>query len=139
MGARAARRHTAAMPSSHPPSVYFVEDSPLVLERLERMAALAGARCVGHAAGADEAVRGILAARPDLVFLDLNLAQGTGIDVLRALRLEAPLTNVYMLSNFAQPAYRQLALRLGARGFFDKTTEIGRVVDLITERAAAPH
>jgi DNA-binding NarL/FixJ family response regulator len=139
MGRRAARRQTAAMTPSHPPRVYFVEDSPLVLERLERMATLAGAHCVGHAAGAVEAVRGILAAHPDLVFLDLNLAQGTGIDVLRSLRQEAPLTDVYMLSNFAEPAYRQLAERLGARGFFDKTTEIGRVVDLIAARAAALH
>ena len=61
------------------------------------------------------------------------------LDVLRAMRLEAPLIDIYMLSNFAEPAYRQLAERLGARGFFDKTTEIGRVVDLITARAAAPH
>lgn len=127
------------MQSSHPVRVFFVEDSPLVLERLEHMAQLAGARAVGHAAGADEAVRGILAAHPDLVFLDLNLAQGTGLDVLRALRLEAPRIDVYMLSNYAEPAYRQLALRLGARGFFDKTNEFGRVMDLITARAAALH
>lgn len=139
MGRRAARRHTAAMPTNHPVRVYFVEDSPLVLERLEHMVELAGARTVGHASGAQEAVRGILAEHPDIVLLDLNLAQGTGLDVLRALRLEAPLIDVYMLSNYAVPAYRQLAERLGARGFFDKTTEFGRVIDLIAARAAARH
>ena len=136
MGRRGAPPQTGGMPANHPLRVYLVEDSAPVLERLQHMVQAAGARAVGHAAGADEAVRGILAERPDLVLLDLNLAQGTGLDVLRALRLEAPLIDVYVLSNYALAPYRELAAHLGARGYFDKTNEYGRVMDLITTRAA---
>jgi len=47
-----------------------------------------------------------------------------------------------MLSNFASEPYRRHAERLGASGFFDKTTEFERVRDVLAQRAAtavAPH
>ena len=42
-----------------------------------------------------------------------------------------------MLSNYVAAPYRELAERLGAREFFDKTSELERVRRVITERAAA--
>ncbi|HLB17365.1 MAG TPA: response regulator [Burkholderiales bacterium] len=117
--------------------VFLVEDSPLVCERLEAMfASIAGTTTIGHAAGADEAVRKILSARPDAVVLDLNLAQGSGFDVLRAVHEQAPEIDVYVLSNFSGEPYRRRAERLGARGFFDKTIEFERVRDTLAARAA---
>jgi DNA-binding NarL/FixJ family response regulator len=118
--------------------VFLVEDSPLVCERFEAMlAAIPGATTIGRAAGADEAIEKILAARPDAVVLDLKLAQGSGFDVLRAVHEEAPEIDVYVLSNFADEPYRRRAERLGARGFFDKTIEFERMCDTLADRAAA--
>ena len=120
--------------------VFIVEDSAIVRERLEEMVSgVAGARTVGHASGADDAVREILAGKPDVVVLDLKLAQGSGFDVLRALRGRAPETDVYMLSNFATEPYRRLAAQLGAREFFDKSSEFGRVREIIAARAVQQH
>lgn len=117
--------------------VYVVEDSPLVRERLEAMlATIEGARSVGHAGGAEEAIRGILAEHPDAVVCDLRLAQGSGFDVLRAVRDAAPEIDVYMLTNFAAEPYRRLAARLGAREFFDKSTEFERVRAALAARVA---
>ena len=120
--------------------IYLVEDSVPVRERLKAMLeAIPGTRVVGHAEGAREAVRGILATRPDLVLCDLNLKQGTGFEVLRALREQAPEIDCYMLSNFATGPYRRLAAELGARDFFDKSSEFERVRDLVARRAAPVH
>ena len=117
--------------------VFLVEDSPLVLERLaELLGTLPGARIVGHASRADDAIREILATRPDVVVLDMKLAQGTGFDVLTELHDKAPGIAVYMLSNFAAEPYRRQAERLGARGFFDKTTDFERVRDAVAQRTA---
>ena len=117
-------------------TVYLVEDSPLVSERLlEMLDATPGARVVGVATGADEAIRDILAEHPDVVLLDIQLAQGSGFDVLRALSAQAPEIDVYMLSSSTSDPYRHLAARLGARGFFDKATEFARV----REAVARPH
>lgn len=133
MAGVAARHHTGGMPTRN---VYLVEDSPLVSERLlEMLESVPGVRVTGRAAGADEAIREILAARPDVVVLDIRLAQGSGFDVLRTLHDRAPEIEVYMLSGFATEPYRHLAARLGARGFFDKSTEFARVRDAV----ARPH
>lgn len=129
MAGAAARRHTGGMPAR---TVYLVEDSPLVGERLlELLEAVPGVRVTGRATGADEAIREILAGRPDVVVLDIRLAQGSGFDVLRALHENAPDIEVYMLSSFASDPYRHLAERLGARGFYDKSTEFARVRDAV--------
>jgi DNA-binding NarL/FixJ family response regulator len=117
--------------------VLLVEDSPLVCERLERLvAAIPGAVTVGRASGADEAIGKILAERPDAVMLDLSLAQGSGFDVLRVLGEQAPEIDCYVLSNVCAEPYRRRAERLGARGFFDKTTEFERMRDMLAARAA---
>jgi hypothetical protein len=42
-----------------------------------------------------------------------------------------------MLSNFVAEPYRELAERLGARDFFDKSSDLERVRRVIAERAAA--
>lgn len=118
-------------------TVYLVEDSAIVRERLEAMLAqVPQARVVGHAGSAREAISDILAKRPDVVLCDLNLTQGTGFDVLRALTAQAPGIECYMLSNFATQPYRRLAAELGARDFFDKSSEFERVRDVVAKRAA---
>ncbi|OGA11599.1 MAG: hypothetical protein A3D95_07650 [Betaproteobacteria bacterium RIFCSPHIGHO2_12_FULL_69_13] len=121
-----------------PLKVYLVEDSPVLRERLEAMlATIAGARTVGYASGAEDAVRGIGEQRPDVVVLDLKLAQGSGFDVLRGLKGLSPPVDVYVLSNFATEPYRRIAAQLGARGFFDKSHEFNELRQALAERAAA--
>ena len=118
--------------------IFLVEDSAPIRERLAAMlGGIPGATLVGEADDADAAIREILATRPDIVVLDLGLAGGTsGFDVLRAVRPLAPEIDFYMLSNYAADPYRQLAERLGACDFFDKSRELGRARELIAQRAA---
>ena len=118
--------------------VFLVEDSPLVLARLKEILASApGAELVGEAGTAGEAIAGILQARPDMVFVDLNLAEGSGFDVLRALQPRLPEVDFFMLSNFATYPYRQLAERLGAKDYFDKSKDFERLRELVAQRAVA--
>jgi DNA-binding NarL/FixJ family response regulator len=119
--------------------IFLVEDSPLLRTRLtEMLGAIPGARVVGEAEHADVAIRDILAMQPDVVVLDLSLAGGTsGFEVLRAVSRQAPEIDIYMISNFVAEPYRELAERLGARDFFDKSRELERVRRVIAERAAA--
>ena len=117
--------------------IFIVDDSPLVRERLvDMLDALHGAQIVGEAGDAAAAIEQILASRPDLVLCDLNLGEGSGFDVLRAVRPQAPEVEFYMLSNISADPYRQLAGRLGARDFFDKSREFERMRGVIAQRAA---
>jgi len=118
-------------------TVFLVDDSPLVLERLEDLIEeVPGTRVVGSAGGSRDAIREILAIKPDVVLLDLTLSQGSGFDVLAAVHAREPGIDIYMLSNFSSEPYRRQAARLGARGFFDKSSEFGRVRDVVAQRAA---
>ena len=105
--------------------VFLVEDAPLLRERLEALiSSIPGANVVGHAAGAQEAVQAILGARPDVVVLDIHLTEGNGFDVMRGLNAAQFAPVIHVLTNHPLNGYRAAAERLGARGFFDKSSEI---------------
>jgi DNA-binding NarL/FixJ family response regulator len=117
--------------------VFLVEDAPLLRERLEAMLkAIPGVQTVGYAAEAEPAVEGILVAGADAVVLDIQLAKGSGFDVLRVLQSRAPQVAVYVLTNFATEGYRKAAERLGARGFFDKSHDIPLLREALAATAA---
>lgn len=124
---------TEHIPATAPVRVFVVEDSDRVRKRLDELIELAGAANAGHAGEVGPATRAILETRPDIVILDLQLADGTGFDVLRAVHDVAPEIAVYLFTNFAADPYRQLAERLGARGFIDKSREFQRVHDVIVQ------
>jgi DNA-binding NarL/FixJ family response regulator len=118
--------------------VFLVEDSSSIRERLVRLLeAIPGAQVVGEAADAEEAIAGILAMRPDVVLLDLQLTKSSGFEVLRAVHGSEPGIDFYMLSNFASEPYRRHAERLGACGFFDKTRDFDRLRELVAQRIAS--
>jgi DNA-binding NarL/FixJ family response regulator len=115
--------------------IFLVDDSELVRKRLAQMlAGVPQTHVVGEAGDVREAINEIIAAKPDLVLLDISLEHGSGFEVLKALHQLEPSIDVYMLSNFASEPYRRHALRLGARGFFDKLNEMERVRDMVAQR-----
>ena len=91
------------------------------------LATIPGAESCGHAASAAQAIAAIAAAKPDVVVLDIQLEEGNGFDVMRATRASLPQVQFYVLTNFANEAYRRKAESLGARGFFDKSREFERL------------
>ncbi|MEQ1881143.1 MAG: response regulator [Burkholderiales bacterium] len=108
--------------------VFIVEDSPIVRVRLEEMLAeIPGTFNAGHASTAGDAIRGILEAHPNVVLLDLQLAQGSGLEVLRKVRPHMPTIVYYMLSNCSPPLYRRVALELGASAYFDKSHQFAEL------------
>lgn len=117
--------------------VFVVEDSPQVRDRLlDMLDSIDGVDAIGSADRADAAVARILAERPDAVILDINLAQGSGLDVLRAVHQTAPGVEIWMHTNFADEPYRTVCRRLGAARFFDKSNDFERMRESIAARAA---
>ncbi|RZI42375.1 response regulator transcription factor [Herbaspirillum sp. HC18] len=112
--------------------VFLVEDSELILEHLRDMLAeVAGVQTVGEASTEDNAIRGIEASRPDLVILDLTLAQGSGIEVLRRTKRTLPAAKTVVLTNRVAPQYRQRCLEMGADCFLDKTRDFTQLRTLV--------
>jgi CheY-like chemotaxis protein len=119
--------------TSQPLQVYVVEDSPLVQEMLTSAVEAAGAEVDGCTGEAKTAIGDVFVLQPDLIFIDIRLASGSGLDVLKALHEHnlAPDAVKVVLTNYADDEYQKVCRRLGADAFFDKTFETPKAVELI--------
>ncbi|MBS0320878.1 MAG: response regulator transcription factor [Proteobacteria bacterium] len=119
--------------------VVLVEDSPIIRERLvESLTATGRIEVVGEADSETSAVAALSSGAWDAVILDLQLKQGTGLGVLKALSDGRPDgAKVIVLTNYAIPQYRDRSLALGADYFFDKSREYDRVRNVLEEMADA--
>jgi two-component system response regulator DevR len=114
--------------------VFVVEDSePIRARLLSMLGAMSRLEVVGYADTAPDAIAAILAARPDVVVLDIKLKAGSGIEVLQAIKRSLRDVAVIMLTNHATEAYREKCLQAGAEHFLDKTNEFEQLVPIINQ------
>ena len=83
---------------------------------------------VAEAGSFREAVSRASAVRPDLVVMDVNLGDGSGVEATRLIRAERPQTQVIMLTTYADEEALFSSIVAGAAGYVLK--EVGRT-DLI--------
>ncbi|HZQ06202.1 MAG TPA: response regulator transcription factor [Anaerolineae bacterium] len=114
--------------------VFVVEDSSLLRERLIRtLNGINGVHVSGSADTAQEAIQAIRQTQPDAIILDIRLREGTGFQVLEAVKKPSQPPLVIVLTNFAYPQYRKKYLDAGADYFFDKSNEFHQVVTVLND------
>jgi DNA-binding NarL/FixJ family response regulator len=110
--------------------VLIAEGSSSVREGFARLVSnMEGVRLVGKAQDIAEArilVRQIL---PDLAILDVGLSSGSGMDLLKQIKKDLPDCIVFMITDFPHPFYRRKCLEAGAEYFFDKFTELDKLLE----------
>lgn len=120
--------------------IFIVDDIPSMRDRLRELVQdIDGVEVVGDAGTPADAIAGILRTHPDCVLLDYQLIGGTGVEVLRAVRAQSPQIVFIVLTNHATEQHRHACLDAGARFFFDKSTEFGRIKSAIAEIDATIH
>lgn len=118
--------------------VFIVEDSPVIRERLAESVTSPGRiEVVGYAESEAAALEALRGGEWDAVILDLQLREGNGLRVLKALRTAKAGKLVIVLTNYAFPQYRARSHELGADYFFDKSREYHRVREVLEQRAGA--
>lgn len=125
--------------TTNPLRVFLVEDSAVIRERLtETISSLEHVEVVGHAETEADAIAALQAAACDAVVLDLQLREGHGFNVLKALRSASARRRiiVLVLSNYATPQYRGRSMEIGADYFFDKSREYDRLCEVLEELVA---
>jgi two-component system response regulator DesR len=103
--------------------VFLADDSAPIRARVATLLGAHAVSVVGAAATPQACIAGILASQPQVVVLDIQLAGGTGLEVLRAVRQAAPDIAFVVFSNNAGPAYRKRYLVEGAVTFLDKSCD----------------
>jgi len=103
--------------------VFLADDSVLIRDRIAGMLGAAGMTVVGGAGTPRCCIDRIQASRPDVVVLDVQLKNGSGLDVLSHVHPLMPSVAFVVFSNSSSAAYRQRYLREGAFAFLDKNAE----------------
>ncbi len=114
--------------------VFLVDDHPLVREWLTSLIAQQPDLTVcGEWAGAEGALTAIAAAKPDVAVVDLSLGDGSGLELIKALRVAQPTLEILVLSMHDEDFSAERALRAGARGYVMKR-EVAKNVVLAIRR-----
>ena len=115
--------------SAAPIRVAVVEDARELREGL--VALLGGSpgfTCVGAHANCESALKKIPLEKPDVVIMDIELPDNSGIECVRRLKIELPNTRVLMLTNSQDPKEIFAALQSGAHGYLVKDVPYGELL-----------
>ena len=114
--------------------ILIVDDHPIVRLGVRQMlAAEPDLEVCGEAESADAARQMAAKLRPDLAIVDLSLAEGTGLDLIRMLHESAPTLPVLVLSMHDEALFAERVLRAGARGYIMKREAITGLVAAVRQ------
>jgi two-component system, NarL family, invasion response regulator UvrY len=86
---------------------------------------------IGEAGTARETLEQVRAGKWDVLILDINLPDGSGLDVLRQVKQEFPQLPVLILTIYAEEQFAVRALRAGAAGYLTKESAPEELLDAI--------
>jgi DNA-binding NarL/FixJ family response regulator len=121
-----------------PLRVFLVEDFPPVRDLIvENLQEIDGLELAGIAEGEQDALSWLDSHACDVLILDLELRQGNGLGVLKALQSASSLVKI-VFSNHVSANIRGLAERFGASHFLDKTLDTPKLRILLEQLSAKP-
>ncbi|MFC4555596.1 response regulator [Georgenia faecalis] len=95
-----------------------------------------GLTVVAEAGSVAETLRRAPLVRPEVVLIDLQLPDGTGIDIIQALRESLPQARPVVLTSFDDDDALAAALQAGAKAYLLKTVRGAEIADVIKAVAA---
>jgi DNA-binding NarL/FixJ family response regulator len=117
---------------SAPIKVLLVDNHPLVLEGLKAILDTFEAfEVVGAAGSALSGIAMARSSRPQVVLMDINMPQISGIDAIAMLREEVPEARVLMLSMHDSREYISTSVMHGASGYILKDVSTEEIVAAI--------
>ena len=120
-------------------SVLLVDDHALIREGIRRaFEQTDDLEVVGEAASAAEALALHRHHSPDVLVVDVNLGDGSGIEVVRQVREERPEAGLVVLTMYDGDEHLLAALEAGASAFVLKGAPVDEVVQAARRAHAAP-
>ena len=124
------------MPQEKSKRILAVDDSEVICNRLcSMLSEIDNVDVVGQARNSSDGYELYGTLKPDIIILDIRLPDENGISLLKKIKAEDSEITIVMFTNYPYLAYKKRCMELGADHFFDKSTELQKLVDLIS----APH
>lgn len=111
--------------------VMVVDDHPMWRDAVERDLASAGFDVVGVAANGSEAVARFPACRPQVVVLDLQIPEPSGVEVTETVLRQDPSARVLILSASGEQADVLAAVKAGATGYLVKSASREELIEAV--------
>ena len=112
--------------------VIIVDDHPIVREGLDRLLSRQKDLVVcGQAEDGPQALELLSSTDPDLAIVDISLASGNGLDLVRQMREKDPGIRILVSSMHDETLYAERALRAGARGYINKQQATENIVEAL--------
>jgi len=116
--------------------VMVVDDHPMWRDAVERDLAAAGFEVVAVAATGTEAVNRFNATRPQVVVLDLQIPEPSGVEVTAQVLASEPSSRVLILSASGEQDDVLAAVKAGATGYLVKSASRDELIDAVRRVAA---
>jgi DNA-binding NarL/FixJ family response regulator len=87
----------------------------------------------GQVSGAPDAMSLLREKRPHIVIIDLSLADGSGIDLIKHVKASDPTVKMIVFSMHDDTLYAERALHAGAMGYVNKNEPLERILEAIRE------
>ena len=111
-----------------------MDDHPLVREWLTNLIHQQPDLVVcGESEDAPHALQAITEMKPDVAIVDISLKQGSGIELIKNLKVAQPGLAVVVLSMHDERIYAERAFRAGARGYIMKSETAKKVITVIRQ------
>jgi DNA-binding NarL/FixJ family response regulator len=113
-------------------NVFVADDSHRLRQQIiNLLSEIDGIKIIGQADSASDAINQICELNPDVVTLDIQMLNGSGIEVLQSIKQSDQAPVVMMLTNRTSQPYRKKCLEAGADYFVDKSTEFSQVKEIM--------
>jgi DNA-binding NarL/FixJ family response regulator len=112
--------------------IVLVDDHPLVREWLANLInEQSDLQVCGEAGNAPEALKLIGSVKPRIAIVDITLAGGSGIELIKNIKASYPDVATIVLSMHDESLYAERALRAGARGYIMKREATKKVLQAV--------
>jgi len=103
--------------------VLVVEDSNLLRQRLiNLLREIAGLEVVGEGQDSQGSLSTLHESKPQVVLIDIHLSKGSGVALIKRIKLEHEALTIIALSDEPSAIYQKRCTAAGADFFLDKTT-----------------
>ena len=119
-------------------TVLLVDDHPLVRDGVAHLLRDGGLEVVGEAASLADGTRLVDTVEADVVVVDVSLGDGSGLDLVEALRAKRPRMGIVVLTMHNDDETLLAALDAGASSLVLKTSSSEEVLAMVRRAAAAP-
>src|SRR5664279_3201151 len=99
-------------------TIAVVDDHKLIRQMWAQLfAGNSGMEITGESGSFKEAIEMIKIKKPDIILLDINLQDASGMDAMPLIRKFSPGSRIIAVSMHNQPAYAKKMLQLGAKAY----------------------